>query len=142
MSVNSKVNPNFPLPGIDQPSKGFRDNFAIIKQEIEALQGKSIQLVGDVTSTPVLLGAGNSVTQIVTQSKNYTTTFTNAQLTGGGVILITHGLAQRIVLVQVSDDQGYVIQPDLIQLLNNNQVQITLGSFLPITGTWNVIVRA
>ena len=141
MSVNSKVNPNFPLPGIDQPSKGFRDNFAIIKQEIEALQGKTIQLVGDVISVPVVLGSGNSVVQIVTQSKSYTTTIQNAQLSGG-IILINHDLAQRIVLVQVSDDQGHVIQPDQIQLLNTNQVQINLGSFQPITGTWNVIVRA
>ena len=58
MAVGSKINPNFPIPGIDQSSKGFRDNFGIIKTEIEHLQGKRIQLVGSLVSDPVEVGAG------------------------------------------------------------------------------------
>jgi len=141
MSVNSNVNPNFPLPGIDQPSKGFRDNFAIIKQEIEALQGKTIQLVGDITSTPVQLGAGTQVVQIQTQAASYVMSFQNAQLVAGQ-LTVNHDLSQRVVLVQVNDDQGHVIQADQITLVNNNQVLISLVSYGVITGTWNVIVRA
>ena len=60
MTVSSRVNPNFPIPGIDQSSKGFRDNFSTIKTEIESLQGKEIYLTGDVTSDPVIFDSGNS----------------------------------------------------------------------------------
>lgn len=59
MVAISRVNPNFPIPGIDQSSKGFRDNFSTIKSEIEALQGKNIVLTGDVQATPVLIDSGS-----------------------------------------------------------------------------------
>ena len=58
MVAISRVNPNFPIPGIDQSSKGFRDNFSTIKSEIEALQGKNIVLTGDVQTTPTLIDSG------------------------------------------------------------------------------------
>jgi hypothetical protein len=58
MTVGSKVNPNFPIPGIDQSSRGFRDNFATIKQEFENIQGKHIQLVGALLSDPIQIGNG------------------------------------------------------------------------------------
>lgn len=57
MPVESKVNVNFPIPGIDQSSRGFRDNFATIKEEIENIQSKNIQLVGSLISNPVQIGA-------------------------------------------------------------------------------------
>ena len=59
MTVGSKVNPNFPIPGIDQSSRGFRDNFSTIKQELENLQAKRIQLAGSVISDPIEIGNGN-----------------------------------------------------------------------------------
>jgi hypothetical protein len=58
MVAISRVNPNFPIPGIDQSSKGFRDNFSTIKSEIEALQGKNIVLTGDIQTTPTLIDSG------------------------------------------------------------------------------------
>lgn len=60
MSVGSKVNANFPIPGVDQSSRGFRDNFGIIKQEIENLQSKHIQLVGAFISDPIEIGNGQT----------------------------------------------------------------------------------
>lgn len=60
MAVQSNVNPNFPIPGIDQSSRGFRDNFATIKQELEALQSKNIQLSGSLISNPVQIGSTDS----------------------------------------------------------------------------------
>lgn len=60
MTVGSKINPNFPIPGVDQSSRGFRDNFATIKQEIENLQSKHIQLVGAFISDPIEIGNGQS----------------------------------------------------------------------------------
>ncbi len=141
MTANSQVNPNFPLPGIDQPSKGFRDNFTIIKQEIEALQGKQIQLTGDVTSAPTALDAGTGISLIITTSKVFRQSFTNATLSGG-LLTVNHNLGERICLVQVSNNLGQVVQPDLITLQNSTQCVIDLTSHVPLTATWDVIVRA
>jgi hypothetical protein len=58
MVAISRVNPNYPIPGIDQSSKGFRDNFSTIKSEIEALQGKNIVLTGDVQTTSAMIDSG------------------------------------------------------------------------------------
>lgn len=58
MTVGSRINPNFPIPGVDQSSRGFRDNFSIIKSEIEDLQAKNIQIVGGLISDPVGVGNG------------------------------------------------------------------------------------
>ena len=55
----SNVNPNFPVPGIDQSSKGFRDNFSIIKEEIETLQGV---IVNGVTGPTGPSGGGGGTT--------------------------------------------------------------------------------
>jgi hypothetical protein len=60
MTVGSRVNPNFPVPGVDQSSRGFRDNFSIIKKEIENLQSKHIQIVGGLISDPIEIGNGES----------------------------------------------------------------------------------
>ncbi len=141
MTANSQVNPNFPLPGIDQPSKGFRDNFTIIKQEIEALQGKQIQLTGDVTSAPTALDAGTGISLIITTSKVFRQSFTNATLSGG-LLTVNHNLGERICLVQVSNNLGQVVQPDLITLQNSTQCVIDLTSHVPLIATWDVIVRA
>jgi hypothetical protein len=59
MVANSRVNPNFPIPGIDQSSRGFRDNFSAIKTEIENLQSKRIVLTGDVTSNSAIIDSGS-----------------------------------------------------------------------------------
>jgi hypothetical protein len=56
----SNVNPNFPIPGLDQSSKGFRDNFTTIKTELENLQGTQIQLVGSVNSNVAVIGSGTN----------------------------------------------------------------------------------
>lgn len=64
MTVKSNVNPNYPLPGIDQSTKGFRDNFATIKTEIENLQSKTFQLTGTLVSPPVQIGSGNGTIAI------------------------------------------------------------------------------
>lgn len=60
MAVGSRINVNFPIPGVDQSSRGFRDNFGTIKQEIENLQGKHIQLTGSFISDPVEIGNGQN----------------------------------------------------------------------------------
>ena len=61
MALGSNINPNFPIPGLDQSSKGFRDNFAIIKREIEDIQGTTIQFTGAILGGPIAIGSSNSI---------------------------------------------------------------------------------
>ena len=77
MTVNSNINPNFPLPGVDQSSRGFRDNFSAAKQEIENLQSKQIQLVGGVISNPTTIDSGNGIIAVST-----TVVYQNVQVHG------------------------------------------------------------
>ena len=71
MTVGSNVNPNYPIPGIDQSSKGFRDNFSTIKVEIEDLQSKNIVLQGDVTGNAIIdSGTGEVVINTVVSVAN------------------------------------------------------------------------
>lgn len=67
MAIGSRVNINFPIPGLDQSSKGFRDNFATIKRELEQIQGTTIQLVGAINSAPYAIGgSGNDAIELST----------------------------------------------------------------------------
>lgn len=84
MAVGSNVNPNFPVPGIDQDSRGFRDNFATIKQEIENIQSKTIQLVGGVVSDgPVIIDSSDDPIVI-----NTTVLFSNVGISGNNYSLV------------------------------------------------------
>ena len=140
MAVISKINPNFPIPGIDQSSKGFRDNFSTIKTEIENLQSKTITFVGDISGTSGQFSSGTSPIVVNVVGKVYRRTFTTSDLSLG-ILTVTHNLGQQIVLVQVSDDSNQVIVPDSITLTSSSSISINLSSYGVLTGSWNVIVR-
>jgi len=140
MAVYSRVNPTFPIPGVDQSSKGFRDNFQIIKNEIESLQGKTIQLAGDVRSAAVQVSAGSSAIVLQTQGLVFRQSFLNANLVAG-ILTVIHNLNQQIVLVQVSNNLHQVVTPSQITLTDVNTVTIDLTGAGILSGTWNVIVR-
>ena len=92
MAVSSKVNPNFPIPGIDQSSRGFRDNFATIKEEIENLQSKQVQLTGTIVGGPVQIGDGSgdivietalNITNVPAAGSNLSVQINQSGLLGG-----------------------------------------------------------
>ncbi len=150
MAVNSKVNPNFPLPGIDQSSKGFRDNFSIIKTEIEALQSKTVQLTGAVISSPIQLGNGAAPVVISTMGKSYTLSFTTASIQYvSGILTVTHnfgttfGSTTKVVSVVVADATSEMISPDGVSFTSTNVVTIDLTSYTGVISTspWTVFVR-
>lgn len=76
MAIGSNVNPNFPIPGIDNSSKGFRDNFSAIKAEIEALQSKRIVITGGATGDALIDGSNNDII--------INTTVTSPSVSAGG----------------------------------------------------------
>lgn len=84
MAVNSNVDITFPIAGQDQDSKGFRDNFAVIKTEIENLQSKFINVTGDVSGSSLIFDQSNTpVTMNLVLSNTGVTagTYTNANIT-------------------------------------------------------------
>ncbi len=87
MATESRINPNFPVPGIDQSSRGFRDNFAVIKREIEQIQNTTIQLVGAVISDPISIGS-NSANALMIET----------EISGGSIALDPPNLAVQFNL--------------------------------------------
>ena len=140
MAVLSRVNPNYPIPGIDQSSKGFRDNFATIKGEIENLQGKTITLVGAITGGPVMIDSGPDPITLVTVGKSYTMPFTNSSLLAN-VLTVSHNLNQQYVSVTVWDNLNRIATPTVITATSSSDLTVDLTGLTPITGTWQVFVR-
>ena len=102
MTIGSRVNPNFPIPGIDQSSRGFRDNFAIIKREIEQIQGKHIQLTGALVSDPVEIGNGTGDVVIPVNVN-----LANVQAAGGN-LSVQYNFNNRITGSEMYYDSGKV----------------------------------
>ena len=140
MAVISRVNPNFPIPGIDQSSKGFRDNFATIKTEIENLQGKTISLTGEITSAPTLVDSGPNPITLVTTGKSYVTSFSNANIVAN-ILTVNHNFNRQYVSVTVWDNLNRIATPTAVTASTSNSVSVDFTSLTPITGTWHVFVR-
>lgn len=68
----------------------------------------------------------------------FTTTFGDADLDGGGAIAINHGLNKSAPLVAVYDAQGLLILPDAVALVTDNDLVITLETFRPLQGIFTV----
>lgn len=140
MAVSSRVNPNFPIPGVDNSSKGFRDNFSVIKNEIENLQSKAIVLSGEVSSQPTAIDSGSGPINVSTTGRVYRDSFTSSDLSAG-VLTVNHNTGQQLVIVQISNNLNQVVTPDGVTLTNINSASVDLTSFGVIDGTWNVLVR-
>ena len=66
----------FPIANIDQASQQFRDNFKILQVGVENIQGKNIQITGDVVGS-ALIDSGSTDVSIST------TLINGLRLTGG-----------------------------------------------------------
>ena len=140
MVVKSNIDPTFPRPNVDQPSQGFRNNFAAAKREIENLQGKTITLVGAITGGPVMIDSGPDPITLVTVGKSYTMPFTNSSLLAN-VLTVSHNLNQQYVSVTVWDNLNRIATPTVITATSSSDLTVDLTGLTPITGTWHVFVR-
>lgn len=71
---------------------------------------------------------------------SYERTFTQQDLEDG-LLSLAHNLGNRYPSgVVVWDAQDVHITPDSVQSVDDNTLQISLASYLPITGTWRVSV--
>jgi len=71
----------------------------------------------------------------------YAASFDNGDLTNG-VYSINHNLDTNDHITRVYDDGGYSIFPDQTEIITVNRIDLNISSFVPINGTWRVIVLA
>lgn len=69
----------------------------------------------------------------------YSTTFDDGDLIAG-VLTVTHNLGIRYNIVQIFDNNFEQIIPDSITLDSTTECSVDLSSFVPIAGTWYVVV--
>ena len=67
----SNINTSYPIANIDQPSDGFRSNFAAAKSEIEDLQLNKISADGSIAMTGALTLSGAPTSALHAASKTY-----------------------------------------------------------------------
>lgn len=71
----------------------------------------------------------------------YTAPFVDGDLVGG-VLTVTHALNEQYVVVAVYDDTDSQVMPDSVVVTSTTTVDVNLGSFGSLTGTWHVVVLA
>ncbi len=134
MAVGSNVNPNYPIPGIDQSSKGFRDNFSTIKVEIENLQSKNIVLQGDATGNAIIDGGTGdvvinttvSVANIAAATPDRSIQFNNSGTLGGTTNLVWSTSEVLVIGGQVADSV-YSLDTQQAKIHNNVLIQGDIG---------------
>ena len=137
MVVGSNVNPNYPIPGIDQSSKGFRDNFSTIKVEIENLQSKNIVLQGDATGNAIIdSGTGDivintivSVSNIAAATPDRSIQFNNVGVLDGDTLL-TWNASNVLVIGSQTPDTYYTVDAGPTKIHNELLVYSDVGSSL------------
>ena len=70
----------------------------------------------------------------------YTYSFTEASLSSGRYLILTHSTGTQFVQVYIYDNTNTLINPDSIVLTNTTTVTIDLSSFTSISGTWTAII--
>ena len=135
MAIGSLVNPNYPVPGIDQSSKGFRDNFSAIKVEIENLQAKNIVLTGDATGNAIIDGGTGevvintvvSVANAAAGGMSYSVQYNDMGVISGDSVLLYDYDTQTLIVA--------VDMPDISYALDSNAAKI--HNLLAIQGDFN-----
>lgn len=56
------------------------------------------------------------------------------------VLTVVHGLAQRLVFVQVYDTNYQLVNPTTITLIDEMTCQLNLSGQVPVSGVWHVLV--
>lgn len=71
----------------------------------------------------------------------YRQSFDNSDLSGS-ILTVTHSLGQKYVHVTVWSDLDRIMLPDITTAVDVNTVSLDLSSFVPLSGTWNIVVTA
>jgi len=103
-----------------------------------------ILTIGIDTSNNVWIKIGENDTNWVKLSVGdnsfYSNSFDELDLSSG-LITFTHNFGNQFNIVQVYDENNQLIIPDEITSTDENNTQIDLSSFSPLSGTWNIIIK-
>lgn len=75
-----------------------------------------------------------------TGGNSYKTTFTDSDLSSGNILTVTHNLGEKYCLVQIYDENDKKANPDDIELVDSNNLNVDLSTFGTISGTWHIII--
>lgn len=117
------------------------NNLVIEPDEIEYKTANQIEV--DLSSFGTLAGTWNIRVGLGggAGASSYTTSFDSGDLSSADILVVTHSLGQKYVLVQVYDNNDNLIVPDDVELVNTNSLNIDLSGFT-VSGTWNIVAIA
>lgn len=110
--------------------------FGVIQLVLEAIT------VDEILGTKIVLFTQEAVdTENETYGGQQRIIFNEASLNEAGKFTITHALNSTAISVSVYDNNGTLIIPDEVQVVDQNTVDISLTNFFrPIVGTWTAIL--
>ena len=85
------------------------------------------------------IGVTGSVGPTGPASNSYSRSFTNSDLVSN-ILTVSHNLNNKYVIAEVYEDTDYVIKADFIVAIDTNTVEIDLSSYVPLSGTWHVVI--
>jgi len=135
--VSTSGNWNSTYTTVNLNSADYWDNTAL-SSRVDSLETNIEYLSSEIQSVSSLIF---NLSSEISMFGSYILPFTNADLVGG-VLTVTHGMQKAYVLASVYDETNSIVIPDNITILNNTQLNVDLNSFIPITGTWGIIIDA
>jgi len=137
------------------------------QETIEFIEGDDIELISNDLSNPqsIEFHVGDDVTRdiewdTITEIEDATSvniitdvelddalsidgafllSFDNSDLSAGS-LTVNHDLQSMYVSVSIYDNNKNLIIPDEVTLVDSSNFTVDLGRYVPITGTWNVLV--
>ena len=106
--------------------------------------GSSISNLGDLTNVDFDSGTPNdedvlrynySAGKWKAEPIFYTSSFTNASLSSGDILTVSHNLGKKYVIVQVYDNSDKLISVTDVELKTTNSLELDFTGIAPITGT-------
>lgn len=94
--------------------------------------------IGDVAATDVQ----SAIAELASEKarKSYIRTFTHADLDVANLLVVNHQLGITPASVFIWDNNGNVVLPDEIIRNNLNILYINFTSFIPLSGTYQVVI--
>ena len=74
-------------------------------------------------------------------SSSFSTSFTNTDLTSGGILNVNHSLDSQFPISQIVNNDNNLIGPDDITFTDADNLDVDLSTYYPITGTWNLTIQ-
>lgn len=111
----------------------------ILPDKVEVVDANLVRI--DLNSFGDIAGTWRALIVSANLDRNANTVvdFDNSDLDDNSMT-VSHDLDKKYVQIKVANDLDQVILPDEVTYLSENDLNISLTSFVPIAGTWRAIV--